>query len=37
MNNKVIMVTNNKLVSEKFNEKCQVEFILGDVNEVLIQ
>lgn len=34
MNNKVIMVTNNKLVGEKFNEKCQVQFILGDVNEV---
>ncbi|MGO5067126.1 MULTISPECIES: GrdX family protein [unclassified Clostridium] len=34
MNNKVIMVTNNKMISEKFNENCQVKFISGNVNEV---
>ncbi len=28
------MVTNNKLASEKFNNKCEVQFISGNVNEV---
>ncbi|MCR1933373.1 GrdX family protein [Clostridium tepidum] len=34
MNNKVIMITNNNLISEKFNEKYRIEFISSTVNEV---
>lgn len=34
MVDKVIIVTNNKLSSEKFNEKYSVEFVQGNVNEV---